>query len=172
MIITAEPGLEFDELGALIPVYAKERGMQVAVLYVSDYGKRERALEALDGLSEAGYDVYPIFGGFTCDNYDSYHMASIGFDREILDMLKANSDYVLLLGNMRSDNVEPIKKEFFLTDSDTVRLLEPGKGRGLMIIGNNHLNYVNFLSDFEKKIMFGNDPLDFEVKQEEETTFQ
>ena len=89
LIITAEPGLEFDELGALIPVYAKERGMQVAVLYVSDYGKRERALEALDGLSEAGYDVYPIFGGFTCDNYDSYHMASIGFDREILtDYLK------------------------------------------------------------------------------------
>ena len=89
LIITAEPGMEFDELGALIPVYAKERGMQVAVLYVSDYGKRERALEALDGLSEAGYDVYPIFGGFTCDNYDSYHMASIGFDREILtDYLK------------------------------------------------------------------------------------
>ena len=89
LIITAEPGMEFDEFGALLPVYAKERGMQVAVLYVSDYGKRERALEALDGLSEAGYDAYPIFGGFTCDNYDSYHMASIGFDREILtDYLK------------------------------------------------------------------------------------
>lgn len=89
LIITAEPGMEFDEFGALIPTYALERGMKVAVLYVSDYGKRERAMEALDGLCEAGYDAYPIFGGFTCDNYDSYHMATIGFDREILtDYLK------------------------------------------------------------------------------------
>lgn len=95
-----------------------------------------------------------------------------GFPREILDMLKANTDYVILLGNMRSDNVQPIKKEFNLTDEDTARLLEPGKGRGLMIIGSNHLNYMNILSGFEKKVMFGNEPLDFEQEQEAEACFK
>lgn len=89
LIITAEPGMEFREFGALLPTYTKERGMKVAVLYVSDYGKRERAYEALAGLSDAGYNIYPIFCGFTCDNYDSYRMALAGFDKELLtDYLK------------------------------------------------------------------------------------
>lgn len=90
LIVSAEPGLEFGAFGALIPTYARERGMRVAVLYVSDYGKRERVFEGFDGLISAGSIEYPILGNFTCDNYDSYQMASIGFDRERLtDYLKA-----------------------------------------------------------------------------------
>ena len=90
LIVSAEPGLEFSELGALIPTYARERGMKVAVLYVSDYGKRERVFEAFDGLISAGYIEYPMLGNFLSDNYDSYQMTSIGFDREKLtDYLKA-----------------------------------------------------------------------------------
>ncbi len=84
LVVTAEPGMEWLQFGAVLPIYAKENGTKVAVLYVSDYGKRARAYEALDGLNDAGYTVYPIFGGFTCDNYDSYKMAVSGFDKKTL----------------------------------------------------------------------------------------
>lgn len=60
-----------------------------------------------------------------------------GYPREMLDMLKANSAYVLLFGNMRPDNVPPIKKEFGLSDQDVSILLTPGKGHGLMIMGGS-----------------------------------
>jgi len=76
-----------------------------------------------------------------------------GYDRSTIDMLKANSDYILLLSNMRSDNVKPLISEFNLNDDDINRLLEKGKGIGLFIIGSTHLYYRNTLSDFEKEIM-------------------
>ena len=84
LIVTAEPGMEWLQFGAVLPLYARENGMKVAVLYVSDYGKRARAYEALEGLYDAGYIEYPVFGGFTCDNYDSYKMAADGFDKKTL----------------------------------------------------------------------------------------
>ncbi|NCB05390.1 MAG: hypothetical protein EOM69_07700 [Clostridia bacterium] len=59
LVISAEPGMEFDQFGAVLPMYAKEKGISTAVLYVSDYGKRARAYEALAGLSSAGYTEYP-----------------------------------------------------------------------------------------------------------------
>jgi hypothetical protein len=95
-----------------------------------------------------------------------------GFPREMLDMLKANTDYILLFGNMRADNIGPIAKEFQLTQDDTARLLEPGKGRGLMLIGGNRIPYINILDDFEKKTIFGKEPLDFGKEQEAETSFK
>ncbi|MEZ4509941.1 MAG: phosphodiester glycosidase family protein [Eubacteriales bacterium] len=84
LIVTAEPGMEWLQFGAVLPLYAREKGMRVAVLYVSDYGKRARAYEALDGLRDAGYDSYPIFGGFTCDSYDHYATAVSGFQQQEL----------------------------------------------------------------------------------------
>ncbi len=81
LIIAAEPGMEFCQFGAVLPTYAKEKGIATAVLYVSDYGKRARAYEALAGLADAGYTRYPIFGGYESDNYDSYKITSAQFDR-------------------------------------------------------------------------------------------
>lgn len=89
LVVTAEPGMEWLQFGAVLPLYAREKGMQVTVLYLSDYGKRARAYEALAGLYEAGISDYPVFGGFSCDNYDSYKMAVEGFDKKALaDYLK------------------------------------------------------------------------------------
>ena len=81
LIIAAEPGVEFGQFGAVLPVYAREQGISTAVLYVSDYGKPARAYEALAGLTEAGYTQYPLFGGFYSDNYDSYKTTAGQFDR-------------------------------------------------------------------------------------------
>ena len=90
LVITAEPGMEFCEFGAVLPVYAKEKGISTAVLYVSDYGKRARAYEALAGLSDIGYTEYPIFGGYQSDNYDSYNITQGQFDRRaFVEYLKA-----------------------------------------------------------------------------------
>ncbi len=90
LVITAEPGMEFCQFGAVLPIYTKEKGISTAVLYVSDYGKRARAYEALAGLSEAGYTEYPIFAGYQSDNYDSYDVTQGDFDRRaFVEYLKA-----------------------------------------------------------------------------------
>ncbi len=93
-----------------------------------------------------------------------------GFPREMLDMIKANTDYILLLSNLRSDNVQPLVKEFNLSDDDVNRLLETGTGIGLMIIGGVHIHYRNKLSDFEKNVMFGKSELNTEQEQEAKTS--
>ena len=84
LIISAEPGMEFYQFGAVLPTETQEKGITTAVLYVSDYGKRARAYEALSGLSDAGYTEYPIFGGFQSDNYDSYQITQSQFDERAL----------------------------------------------------------------------------------------
>ena len=90
LVITAEPGMEFSQFGAVLPMYAKEKGISTAVLYASDYGKRARAYEALAGLSAVGYTEYPIFGGYQSDNYDSYDVTQGMFDRRaFVEYLKA-----------------------------------------------------------------------------------
>ena len=90
LVITAEPGMEWMQFGAVLPTYTKEKGIATGMLYVSDYGKRARAYEALAGLGEAGYTVYPIFAGYLSDNYDSYKTTSAQFDRRaFVEYLKA-----------------------------------------------------------------------------------
>ena len=90
LVITAEPGMEWMQFGAVLPTYAEEKGITTGMLYISDYGKRARAYEALDGLRESGYDVYPIFAGYQSDNYDSYKITSAQFDRRaFVEYLKA-----------------------------------------------------------------------------------
>jgi hypothetical protein len=86
-----------------------------------------------------------------------------GFPSRMLEMIKANTDYILLFGNMRSDNVEPIEKEFKLNPEEVSRLLEPGHGRGLMIIGGNRIPYANILDDFESLTIFGKEPVNSEI---------
>ena len=81
LIITAEPGMEWMQFGAVLPTYAKEKGITTGILYVSDYGKRARAYESLAGLRAANETNYPIFAGYQSDNYDSYKTTSDQFDR-------------------------------------------------------------------------------------------
>jgi hypothetical protein len=76
LIITAEPGMEWKQFGAVLPTYAKERRVKSAVLYLSDYDDRARVDEALSGLISVGLIEYPIFGGFSCRNYTSYDVVS------------------------------------------------------------------------------------------------
>jgi hypothetical protein len=89
-----------------------------------------------------------------------------GFPSTMLEMIKANTDYILLFGNMRSDNVEPIEKEFKLNPEEVSRLLEPGHGRGLMIIGGNRIPYANILDDFESLTIFGTEPIDSKLEEQ------
>ena len=90
LIITAEPGMEWMQFGAVLPTYAKEKGITTGILYVSDYGKRARAYESLAGLRAANETNYPIFAGYQSDNYDSYKTTSDQFDRRaFVEYLKA-----------------------------------------------------------------------------------
>ena len=90
LIITAEPGMEWMQFGAVLPTYAKEKGITTGILYVSDYGKRARAYESLAGLRAANDTNYPIFAGYQSDNYDSYKTTSDQFDRRaFVEYLKA-----------------------------------------------------------------------------------
>ena len=90
LIIAVGPGDESKQFGALVPTYAKERGIKTAILYLSDYGKRTRVDETLCGLASEGYLEYPIFGGFSCSNYDSYDMAAEEFNKtNVIKYLKA-----------------------------------------------------------------------------------
>ena len=89
-----------------------------------------------------------------------------GYPRDMLDMLKANSAYVLLFGNMRPDNVPPIKKEFGLSDQDVEILLTPGKGYGLMIMGGHKIPYYNALDDFEYETILGKSKIEIDAETE------
>ena len=84
LIIAAEPGAEWKELGGALTNYTFERGVKTAILYVSDFGKRERAEEALSALWAMGVREYPLFAGFTCSNYDSYDMVTEGYRKASL----------------------------------------------------------------------------------------
>ena len=81
LIISAEPGMEFRQFGAVLPGYTREKGVSTAMMYISDYGKRVRAYEALNGLQTAGYEDYPIFCGYESDDYSSYKYTASKFDR-------------------------------------------------------------------------------------------
>ena len=84
LIIAAEPGAEWKELGGALTNYTFERGIKTAILYVSDFGKRERMEEALSTLWAMGLREYPLFAGFTCSNYDSYDMVTEGYRKSSL----------------------------------------------------------------------------------------
>lgn len=93
-----------------------------------------------------------------------------GFPPSMLEMIKTNTDYILLFGNMRPDNVLSLKKEFNLDEDDVARLLTPGARRGIMIIGGSHLHYFNDMDENEEYIIFGKDALKFQQEKEEQDT--
>jgi hypothetical protein len=85
----------------------------------------------------------------------------------MLEMIKANTDYILLFGNLRSDNVEPLQKEFKLDPDDISRLLEQGKGKGILLLGGSRIPYANILDEFEMRTIFGTDPIQKEAEEQE-----
>lgn len=86
-----------------------------------------------------------------------------GIPASMINMMKTNTDYVLLFSNMGAYNIKPLVKEFNLTPKDIRRLKATGKGRGLLIIGDTHLNYFNSLTDDDKRILFGKEALEEDV---------
>jgi len=101
LLVVAEPGMEWKQFGAVLPAYKMERGVKTAILYVSDYGKRERTEETLSALWAAGVREYPLFAGFVCSNYDSYKMASgewkkAGLPKYLADEIAALSPKVIV----------------------------------------------------------------------------
>jgi hypothetical protein len=81
-----------------------------------------------------------------------------GVPPSMIHMMKTNTDYILLMSNMAAYNVKPLVKEFNLTKSDIRRLKTPGQGRGVFIIGDAHIDYVNSLTDDEERVIFDKVP--------------
>lgn len=88
-----------------------------------------------------------------------------GFPRSMLDMLKANTAYILLLGNWRPDNIGPIQKEFLLNENDVNTLITPGKGYGLIILYGHKIPYYNALDAFENAAILNKGPLAKEMNK-------
>lgn len=78
-----------------------------------------------------------------------------GVPPEMINMMKTNTDYVLLLSNMSAYNIKPLVKEFNLTRNDIRRLKAKGKGKGLLIVGDTHINYFNSLTKDDERVIFG-----------------
>ena len=68
--------MEWKQFGAVLPTYTKEQRIKSTVLYLSDYDNRQRVDEALAGLISISLIEYPVFGGFSCKNYNSYDVVS------------------------------------------------------------------------------------------------
>lgn len=65
---------------------------------------------------------------------------SVCFDNQDLDgaapilpVLKANTDFIILMCNMTKENVEEFAKEFYFTEKDKARLMEKGTGKYLLL---------------------------------------
>jgi hypothetical protein len=90
-----------------------------------------------------------------------------GVPNSMINMMKTNTDYVLLLSNMSAYNIKPLVKEFNLTKNDIRRLRAKGHGKGLLIVGDTHINYFNALTQDDERVIFGKeikDKEDAEIK--------
>ncbi len=83
-----------------------------------------------------------------------------GIPSSMLNMMKTNTDFVLLFSNMGTYNIKPLVKEFGLTKNDIRRLRAQGKGRGLLLVGDTHINYFNSMTKDDIRVIFGKDDLD------------
>ncbi len=92
-----------------------------------------------------------------------------GIPPSMINMMKTNTDYVLLFSNMGAYNIRPLVKEFNLTKKDIRRLRATGKGRGLLIVGDTHINYFNSLTEDDERVFFGDSDLEEMVKIERES---
>lgn len=87
---------------------------------------------------------------------------SICFDNQDLDgaaailpILKANTDFIILMCNMTKENVEEFRKEFYFTDKDKTRLMEKGNGKYLLIRLGQKIPGDVVLTKKMKEIFFG-----------------
>jgi hypothetical protein len=91
-----------------------------------------------------------------------------GVEKDMLNMMKTNTDYIILLSNLGAYNIKPLVKEFNLTRNDIRRLKARGHGRGLFIMGDTHINYMNALDEFPTEVILGKKDLNITVKQNTE----
>lgn len=87
---------------------------------------------------------------------------SICFDNQDLDgaasilpVLKANTDFIILMCNMTKENVEEFAKEFYFTEKDKARLMEKGKGKYLLLRLGQKIPGEVILTKKMKEIFFG-----------------
>lgn len=73
----------------------------------------------------------------------------------ILPILKANTDFIILMCNMTKENVEEFGKEFYFTDKDKARLMEKGKGKYLLTRLGAKIPGQVVLTRKMKEIFFG-----------------
>lgn len=83
------------------------------------------------------------------DNQDLEGAASI------LPVLKANTDFIILMCNMTKENVEEFGKEFYFTEKDKARLMEKGKGKYLLLRLGQKIPGEVVLTNKMKEIFFG-----------------
>lgn len=87
---------------------------------------------------------------------------SVCFDNQDLDgaasilpVLKANTDFIILMCNMTMENVEEFGKEFYFTEKDKARLMESGKGKYLLLRRGQKIPGEVVLTNKMKEIFFG-----------------
>jgi hypothetical protein len=87
---------------------------------------------------------------------------SVCFDNQDLDgaasilpVLKANTDFIILMCNMTKENVEEFAKEFYFTEKDKARLMEKGKGKYLLLRLGQKIPGEVVLTNKMKEIFFG-----------------
>lgn len=87
---------------------------------------------------------------------------SVCFDNQDLDgaapilpVLKANTDFIILMCNMTKENVEEFAKEFYFTEKDKARLMEKGKGKYLLLRLGQKIPGEVVLTKKMKEIFFG-----------------
>lgn len=87
---------------------------------------------------------------------------SVCFDNQDLDgaasilpVLKANTDFIILMCNMTKENVEEFGKEFYFTEKDKARLMEKGKGKYLLLRLGQKIPGEVVLTNKMKEIFFG-----------------
>ncbi|MFA6876057.1 MAG: hypothetical protein WCQ87_05440 [Parabacteroides sp.] len=92
---------------------------------------------------------------------------SICFDNQDLDgaasilpVLKANTDFIILMCNMTKENVEEFGKEFYFTEKDKARLMEKGKGKYLLLRLGQKIPGEVILTKKMKEIFFGETDLE------------
>lgn len=87
---------------------------------------------------------------------------SVCFDNQDLDgaasilpVLKANTDFIILMCNMTKENVAEFGKEFYFTEKDKARLMEKGKGKYLLLRLGQKIPGEVVLTNKMKEIFFG-----------------
>ena len=87
---------------------------------------------------------------------------SVCFDNQDLDgaapilkVLKANTDFIILMCNMTKENVEEFAKDFYLSENDKARLMETGKGKYLLLRRGQKIPGEVVLTSKMEEIFFG-----------------